>query len=312
MNGILSVEGLSLSVPTGHVVQGRKQVLHDVCFSVARGSATAYLGPNGAGKTSTFRILCGLSRADAGSVRFAGEIVSDARVRGGLPARRFGFMPEQPYFYRNLTPRELLGGLGRLSGMSGRALTTAIQDWAGRLDFETVLDQPLRACSKGQVQRVGLAQALLHEPEFVLLDEPLSGLDPLGRERVRQVLHEVHAGGGTLLFSSHILSDAESMCDAVVVLDGGRVVHQGDIAGMLGKSERWAIVVEGDAGDLPAAKRVELGHGRSRLLVDGEAERDRLLNALRSSFGCRLLSVEQDRQTLEQAFISLLQDGRTL
>ena len=310
MNGILSVEGLSLSVPTGHVVQGRKQVLHDVCFSVARGSATAYLGPNGAGKTSTFRILCGLSRADAGSVRFAGEVVCDARVRGGLPAHRFGFMPEQPYFYRNLTPRELLTGLGRLSGMSGRQLGAAIEDWAGRLDFEAVLGQPLRACSKGQVQRVGLAQALLHEPEFVLLDEPLSGLDPLGRERVRQVLHEVHAGGATLLFSSHILSDAEAMCDAVVVLDAGRVVHQGEIAGMLGKSERWAIVVEGDAGGLPAVQRVELGHGRYRLLVDGEAERDRLLNALRTSFGCRLLSVEQDRQTLEQAFISLLQDGR--
>jgi len=280
-------------------------VLDGIDFAVQRGSATAYLGPNGAGKTSTFRILCGLCRPDAGSVRFAGEA-----VRGGLPARRFGFLPEQPYFYRNLTPHELLSGLGRLSGMAGGQLAGHIDDWAGRLGFEAVLHQPMHACSKGQVQRVGLAQALLHEPEFVLLDEPLSGLDPLGRERVRQVLHEVHAQGATLLFSSHILNDAQAMCDALVVLDQGRVVHQGDIDGMLGKSERWAVVIDGDAFGLAASERVDLGHGRSRLLVDGEVERDRLLDALRDHSDCRLLSVEQDRQTLEQAFVELLNGGR--
>jgi len=304
MNAMLEVDSLRLSVPTGHVIQGRKQVLDGIDFTVQRGSATAYLGPNGAGKTSTFRILCGLCRPDAGSVRFAGEA-----VRGGLPARRFGFLPEQPYFYRNLTPHELLSGLGRLSGMAGGQLAGHIDDWAGRLGFEAVLHQPMHACSKGQVQRVGLAQALLHEPEFVLLDEPLSGLDPLGRERVRQVLHEVHAQGATLLFSSHILNDAESMCDAVVVLDQGRVVHQGDIADMLGTSKRWAVVIEGDAHALPAAERVDLGHGRTRLLVDGEQERDRLMDALRERSGCRLLALEQDRQTLEQAFVKLLQGG---
>lgn len=304
MNGILSVEGLSLSVPTGHVIQGRKQVLDDVSFSVARGSATAYLGPNGAGKTSTFRILCGLSRADAGSVRFAGK-----PVRSGLPARQFGFMPEQPYFYRNLTPRELLTGLGRLSGLRSSELPDRISDWAERLGFSTVLDQRLSACSKGQVQRVGLAQALLHEPEFVLLDEPLSGLDPLGRERVRQVLHEVHAAGATLLFSSHILGDAEAMCDAVVVLDQGKVVHQGGIASLLKYGNSWAVMVEGDISRLPAVKSVDLGHGRSRLLLDGEVERDQLLDTLRKCGECRLLSVEQDRQTLEQAFMKLLQGG---
>jgi len=305
VTAILEVEGLCLSVPTGHVIQGRKQVLDGIGFSIKQGTATAYLGPNGAGKTSTFRILCGLCRADAGHIRFDGE-----PVRGGLPARRFGFMPEQPYFYRNLTPFELLTGLARLSGITNRKLATRIADWAERLGFEAVLRQPLRACSKGQVQRVGLAQALLHEPEFVLLDEPLSGLDPLGRERVRQVLHEVHAQGATLLFSSHILNDAESMCDAVVVLDHGRVVHQGDIAGLLGSSQRWAVVIEGDAHDLPAATRIVLGHGRTRLLVDGEAARDVLIDALRTRGDNRLLTVEQDRQTLEQAFVHLLQgDG---
>lgn len=302
MSAILEVDGVSLSVPTGHIIQGRKRVLDGIGFRVERGTATAYLGPNGAGKTSTFRILCGLCRADAGSVRFDGE-----PVRGGLPARRFGFMPEQPYFYRNLTPFELLTGLARLSGMAKHRLAARIADWAGRLGFESVLHQPLRACSKGQVQRVGLAQALLHEPEFVLLDEPLSGLDPLGRELVRQVLHEVHAQGATLLFSSHILNDAEAMCDAVVVLDRGQVVHQGDIAALLGSSKRWAVVTEGDVQGLPAASRIDLGHGRTRLLVDGVAARDQLIDALRARSDVSLLAVEQDRQTLEQAFVQLLQ-----
>jgi len=304
VNGLLTIEGLSLSVPTGHVIQGRKQVLDDVSSSVARGSATAYLGPNGAGKTSTFRILCGLIHADAGRVEFAGE-----PVRSGLPARQFGFMPEQPHFYRNLTPRELLTGLGRLSGLRASDIPARIYDWAERLGFSTVLDQRLSVCSKGQVQRVGLAQALLHKPEFVLLDEPLSGLDPLGRERVRQVLHEVHAAGATLLFSSHILGDAEAMCDAVVVLDQGRVVHQGEIADLLKRGNSWAVVVEGDISRLPAGRFVDLGHGRSRLLLDGEAERDRLLDTLRKCGECRLLSLEQDRQTLEQAFVKLLKKG---
>lgn len=304
MTALLEVQDLSLSVATGHVIQGRKQVLNNVSFSVQRGTATAYLGPNGAGKTSTFRILCGLTRPDAGRVHFDGE-----QLHGGLPARRFGFMPEHPYFYRNLTPRELLTGLGRLTGMPAAGLGERIARWAERLDFTPVMEQPLRTCSKGQVQRVGLAQALLHEPEFVLLDEPLSGLDPLGRERVRQVLHEVHAAGATLLFSSHILNDAEAMCDAVVVLNHGHVVHQGPMAELLGRTDRWAVEVEGDAAGLSAGECIELGHGRSRLLLDGEAARDALIGQLRGREDCRLLSVEQHRPTLEQAFIRLLGRG---
>jgi len=304
VNALLEVRNLSLSVPTGHVIQGRKQVLDDVSFTVKRGSATAYLGANGAGKTSTFRVLCGLCRRDAGNIVFDGSELS-----AGLPPKHFGFMPEQPYFYRNLTPFELLRGLARLSGMANHGLKGRINEWAARLSFEAALHQPLHTCSKGQVQRVGLAQALLHEPEFILLDEPLSGLDPLGREQVKQVLRDIHAGGATLLFSSHILSDAEAICDAVVVLDGGCVVHQGELADLIGGS-RWMVSIEGDAAWFPGIEHVMTGQGRLSFLLDNEAQRDTLISRIMGMHNCRLLSVERDRRTLEEAFVALLEQRR--
>jgi len=300
MNTLLEVRNLSLSVLTGHVIQGRKQVLDGVSFAVQRGSATAYLGINGAGKTSTFRVLCGLCKADAGSVVFDG-----AELAAGLPPERMGFMPEQPYFYRNLTPFELLRGLARLSGMADDILKERIEDWAARLSFEGVLHQPLHACSKGQVQRVGLAQALMHEPEFILLDEPLSGLDPLGREQVKQVLRETHANGATLLFSSHILGDAEAICDAVVVLERGHVAYQGELTDLIGGSG-WVVTVESDSVAFSDVAYESAGHGRLRLRVENEAQRDALLGRILEMQDCRLLAVEQDRRTLEAAFVDLL------
>jgi len=206
MSVLLQATELCLTVPTGHVIQGRKTVLDHVSFSVPCGSATAYLGPNGAGKTSTFRILCGLIRADSGGILFDG---SDCPQ--GIFPEHLGFMPEQPYFYKNLTPKEMLSGFGRLSGMDSGNVRDAIKHWAERLHFGKVLDQRMSTCSKGQIQRVGLAQALLHQPDFLLLDEPLSGLDPMGRECVRETLNDEIRRGVTLLFSSHILADAHSV-----------------------------------------------------------------------------------------------------
>jgi len=302
VNTLLEVRDMSLSVATGHVIQGRKTVLNHIDFSVARGSATAYLGANGAGKTSTFRILCGLCRRESGQVFF-----DNVEVEGGLPPSRFGFMPEQPCFYRNLTPFELLRGLGRLSAVSQQELTSRIHKWAERLAFTKQLHQPLHACSKGQVQRVGLAQALLHEPEFILLDEPLSGLDPMGREQVKQVLRDIHAQGATLLFSSHILSDAEAICDAVVVLDGGQIVHQGKLADLI-DGNRWVVEIEGNASAFADFDGVKSAKNRTRFVLDNEAQRDTLIVRILASGNCRLLAVEQERKSLEDAFVSLLRE----
>ncbi len=301
MNHLLSIEDLSFTVPTGHIVQGRKTVLDKVAFQLQRGKATAYLGPNGAGKTSTFRILCGLSRKDQGRILFDGQ-----EIQRSIPAKRIGFMPEQPYFYKNLSPYELLHGLGKLSGMVGQNLADKIDVWAEKLAFQHVLHQPMSACSKGQVQRVGLAQAMIHQPEFILLDEPLSGLDPLGREMVRDVLRESVRQGATLLFSSHILSDAEAICDQVVVLDQGKVAFDGAMENLITSSKQWEVTYQGNVLTSKSIHSQQLSENRYQILVENMQQRDKLIQALLDSPDQTLLGIEQKKQSLEEAFMKLL------
>ncbi len=308
MTAILEVDRLNFSVATGHIWQKKKHILHDISFSIPRGSATAYLGKNGAGKTSTFRILCGMVRPDRGTIRFDGIPCLD-----GIPPNRIGFMPEQPYFYRNLTPREMLTRFGRISGMTPSALQRAITHWADLLHIGKVLDQPLSACSKGQVQRIGLTQALMHQPDFILLDEPMSGLDPMGRECVSEVLRQEMARGVTLLFSSHILADAESLCDQVVILDGGRTLYCGDLAGLThSDSAAWEIECRGFSSDAApeGARIVPLAAGRQRIICPDRAVRDRFLSRLLEDRDAELLRVAPQKRTLEQAFIELLDAGK--
>jgi ABC-2 type transport system ATP-binding protein len=304
MSIILQVEDLCLTVPTGHIIQGKKRILNHVSFDIPRGKATAYLGPNGAGKTSTFRVLCGLCKSDQGQVKYSGKL-----LHRGLPAESFGFMPEQPYFYRNLTPYELLSGLAKISGISKKTLTGRIDSWAEKLLFSDVLHQQLSTCSKGQVQRVGLAQAMLHEPEFILLDEPLSGLDPLGRELVRNVLLESVKKGATLLFSSHILADAEAICEQVIVLNKGSVAYQGPMSELLDLKQKWVITIKG----APICREhlicEQVMENRYRLVVESIEERDKAIRLVLSSPETQLISVDQQRQTLEYAFINLLKKG---
>lgn len=301
MNVILEVENLSLTVPTGHIIQRSKRVLDDISFRIARHRATAYLGPNGAGKTSTFRILCGLVRRQSGRISFDGQTAD-----GPLPASKVGFMPEQPYFYKHLTVRELLDALGRLSGMADTERRQSIDEWAERLDFGSVLDQRLHQCSKGQVQRVGLAQALMHHPPFLLLDEPMSGLDPIGREMVKEVLREAVRSGATLLFSSHILSDAESICEDVVILHRGRILYQGNIEELTLAADNWDIEFAGPP--LPHFQGREITGQSWRVTVEGTPARDGLLRSLLADSERQLLSVSRHRHDLETAFVRLVKE----
>lgn len=309
MGAQLRVNGLCLDVHIGHVLERTKRILHDVSFNVAAGKVTAYLGPNGAGKTSTFRVLCGLCRATAGSV-----YLGDEKVINGLPPQRFGFMPEQPYFYRHLTTRELLHAMGRLSGLTSHAVNKRMHELAEQLNFSKVFDQPLKSCSKGQVQRIGMAQALLHEPELVLLDEPMSGLDPLGRECVRRVIAEQHARGATVLFSSHILSDVEQLCTDAVVLHQGRVVYTGDIAGLVDRQGGWSIRIQGE---LPAAIT---GLTNTQMEPDGSwlircstaKDLNEILSVVVTEPNATLLSVQPVRCSLEEAFVKLLAGSQGL
>lgn len=306
VNDLLVIENLSLSVRAGHLIPSRKHVLRDVSFAVPRGTATAYLGPNGAGKTSTFRILTGLCRRDAGRVIYDGVPVAS------LPPARIGFMPEQPYFYRNLTPLELLTGFARLSGLAGGDIRRRIESWAERLEFSAVLHQRLASCSKGQVQRVGLAQALIHEPECIILDEPFSGLDPLGRECVRHAILGEVARGATLLFSSHILDDAESLCEHVVVLNHGEVAYAGDMRALLGGHGGWQLWIDWPEGDFPPCPDTEVRRnaaGSLEVMAGSEAARDEVLRRVLAEDGAGVIAVNPARRSLESAFVDLLNGG---
>jgi len=304
MTALLHIDKLSFHIATGHVIQKKKNILNSISFDVPRGAATAYLGANGAGKTSTFRVLCGLAKASSGHVYFDGE-----QMKAGLPPQRFGFMPEQPYFYKNLSPYTLLTGLGRLSGMSDSALNKAIPEWAEKLDFSDVLQQQLSTCSKGQIQRVGLAQALIHQPDFILLDEPLSGLDPLGRECVRSVIHAEIQRGATVLFSSHILADAEAMCEHVVVLHKGKIAFSGHTKALLATETNWLIRAHwpssspADFGTNDVSRDID---ATLRIKGTSEQQRDHILKQILDEPEASLISVAPERRTLEQAFVELL------
>jgi len=307
MSNLIAIENLCYSVPTGHIIQRKKQILDHISFSVPRGSATAYLGKNGAGKTSTFRILCGMVRADGGHVIFDNQ-----PCVGGIPPNRIGFMPEQPYFYRNLTPREMLTSFGRISGMGAHELRQAIIKWSEMLHIGKVLDQPLSACSKGQVQRIGLTQALMHQPDFILLDEPMSGLDPMGRECVNTVLHQEIKRGVTLLFSSHILSDAESLCNQVVILDQGRTIYSGELGKLTQNSEAWEVTCRSKTPFWQENQSINAsrqGDGSWRIACDNSTARDHLLQQLLNNNAAELISVAPQKRTLEQAFIDILDQG---
>ena len=215
-------EGLTKDFAVGFLRQRLHRALDGVTLEVGRGELLGYLGPNGAGKTTTMKLLMQLIYPTAGSAEILGRPVGDLDTR-----RRIGFLPEAPYFYDNLTPEQLLLYYGRLFGLSradARRRTTALLDRVG-LGAERRLR--LRQCSKGMLQRVGIAQALINEPEVIFLDEPLAGLDPLGRRDIRHLLLSLRDEGRTLFFSSHILSDAEAVCSHVAILSGGRLVASG-------------------------------------------------------------------------------------
>jgi ABC-2 type transport system ATP-binding protein len=204
--------------------QKRVRVLSDLSVRVGHGEIFGYLGPNGAGKTTTLKLLMGLVAPTSGEARIFGRPAGDVAAKA-----RVGFLPEQPYFYEYLTGRELLNFYGQLAGLRRSERGERVATLASRVGIDSALDLPLRKYSKGMLQRVGLAQALLHDPQLVLLDEPMSGLDPIGRREVRDLLLRLKEDGKTVFFSSHIISDVEMVCDRVGILVGGRLVTQGSL-----------------------------------------------------------------------------------
>jgi ABC-2 type transport system ATP-binding protein len=203
----------------------RVEAIRDVSLEVAPGQIFGLLGPNGAGKTTTLKVLMGLVRASSGKAEVFGMPAGDVRAR-----RRLGYLPETPYFYDYLTGREFLMLVGQLSDLSRKEAAKRADGLLERVGIAEAATRALRRYSKGMLQRIGLAQTLIHDPELVILDEPLTGLDPIGRKQLRELIAELRAEGKTVVFSSHVLSDVEQLADRVAIVVRGRTVSSGKLS----------------------------------------------------------------------------------
>jgi ABC-2 type transport system ATP-binding protein len=274
-----------------------------VSFEVRRGEIFGFLGPNGAGKTTTIKMLTGLIHPTSGKASLLGLPVPSPEAMG-----RVGFLPENPYVYPYLTPREFVTLAGRLNDVPGKVLATRVPEVLGRVGVLYAIDRPVRALSKGMLQRVGFAAALVHDPEMLLLDEPMSGLDPVGRKEVRDLIVDEQRSGRTVIFSSHILSDVEMLCDRVTILKKGEVIVSGTMSELVGQGGHVSEITLGDATDTLLDALKEQGFlprslGKSWALeADGDEKVRGVLKAALDA-GARVESVVPKRETLEDIFV---------
>lgn len=277
-----------------------RPVLKGITFSVREGEIFGYLGPNGAGKTTTIKCLLGLIRPDAGTVDIFGRSSLSPRSRETL-----GFLPENPYFYDYLTAREFLAFTADLFGLARRDKAERIGRLLKLVGLERAADLPLRKYSRGMLQRAGLAQALVNDPKLVILDEPLGGMDPLGRKEIRDIIVRFREEGKTVFFTSHILQDIEMICDRVAIIVGGRIVREGALRDLVSEKVLFTeVTVSGIAaetfGDLGESLSVQ--GDRVLLKVFEEAKVDEVLDLVRDRRG-RLLSLSPRTETLEDIFV---------
>jgi ABC-2 type transport system ATP-binding protein len=279
---------------------GDVRALDNLCFSVPAGQVVGFLGPNGAGKTTTMRAIFGLTDLDAGSVRWEGAPVGPAQ------RRRFGYMPEERGLYPNMLVAEQVEYIGRLHGMDVSAAASATARWLERLGVADRATSKVEALSHGNQQRVQLAAALVHDPEALVLDEPLAGLDPAGIDAIGEVLVERAHSGRCVLFSSHQLDLVEDLCESVAIIDHGRLVASGSVDELAASgARRLAVRVEGDrqgawARDVPGVRVSEVDGGEVRLVLDQAADSDAVLDAARSAG--RVTKYVFERRRLSEVF----------
>ena len=304
----IEILGLAKSYKVGFWRKQEKVALRPLHLTIEEGEVFGFLGPNGAGKTTTLKLLMGLVFPTTGTARILGMGIDDPRVK-----MQIGFLPEQPYFYDYLTAQELLEYYGQLSGVPGNERSQRVQRMLARVGLQDSARVQLRKFSKGMLQRVGLAQAILHDPKLVFLDEPMSGLDPMGRREVRDLIQQLRSEGKTVFFSTHVLSDAEALCDRVAVL------HHGELCGV-GAVEDLTSEVRGQvelifyARSVPATLTA-LGaethvSGDMVNAVLPEERQDAALEILRREH-LKLLSLNPVRSSLEEYYIQKLQSSQS-
>ena len=286
-----------------------KRVLHGISFDVREGEIFGFVGPNGAGKTTTLKVLMGLIRATQGSAQILGNDVGETEFR-----RHVGFLPENPYFYNYLTGREILHFYAKLSGVPASQRSERVEtllEWVG---LSHAGDARLKTYSKGMLQRTGIAQALVHDPDVIFLDEPMSGLDPIGRVEIRNLILRLRADGKTVFMNTHILSDVEMLCDRVAVIVHCRIRYEGRIEDFIDKDGRMSeIVVSGVAPEIVQGLEENLGgelrgHGeRIAVRLEEKHVADALQLLLAS--GAEVVSVTPERASLEDIFLSAVEQG---
>ena len=285
----------------------RKKVraITDVSFSVEPGQIFALLGPNGAGKTTTLKVLMGLVRPTAGNASVLGAPVGTLASK-----QRLGYLPETPYFYEYLSGRELLVFMGKLFGLSRSEARRRAGELLERVQMTQAGDMALRRYSKGMLQRIGLAQALINDPDLVILDEPLTGLDPLGRKDLRQLIANLREQGKTVVLSSHILSDVEMLADEVVILVRGKTVNRGKLHDLLDARIISTEVVLGEATPelleaLSADGFAPEEVGGSLRMVLNENENTQRILELAREHGARVDAVSPRKESLEDLVVKL-------
>ncbi|MBM3817398.1 MAG: ABC transporter ATP-binding protein [Acidimicrobiia bacterium] len=280
--------------------------LDALTLDVPDGEVFGFLGPNGAGKTTTLKLLMQLIHPTSGRAEILGRPAGDVGVR-----RRVGYLPEHPYFYDYLTAEELLEYFAALFGYAGAERRRRASSLLDEVGIGAERRFQLRKFSKGMIQRVGIAQALVNEPDLVVFDEPMSGLDPVGRREIREMILRLRDRGCTVFFSSHVLSDAEALCNRVAILAGGRLVTSGSLADMLAFQLRgWELVVTGLTTEAleharglgRITKATLLGGDRYALELPLSTPPDRILADL-TAHGAQLGSLNPVRETLEDFFM---------
>lgn len=299
----IRIEGLTKRFPSGWPGRPPATVLDGLSLSVRQGEIYGFLGPNGSGKTTTIKVLIGLIRATGGTVELLGKPVGDVQTR-----RRIGFLPESPYFYDYLTAEEFLTFYGHLAGMDRAGLSRRVSQLLEIVGLVEARTRQLRKFSKGMLQRVGLAQALIHDPELVILDEPMSGLDPIGRKQVRDLILGLRDQGKTVFFSTHIIPDVEMICDRVGVIVKGKLLATGRVDELVNPGHVQSveiacqgIVAERSPAIQAMASRVVQRGSQSLIVLPGPSALESALAEIRKQGGT-LISVTPHKGSLEELF----------
>ena len=316
---VIEIQRLTKDFKVGFMVRGEKEhrqgffkrttvrAVDNLSLEVRQGESFGFLGPNGAGKTTTLKMLMGLVYPTSGSARILGNGVDDVSTRA-----RIGYLPEHPYFYDYLTGRELLTYSASLFGMKGALASSRVNRMLETVGLDSAAaGRQLRKYSKGMIQRIGIAQALINDPEVVFFDEPMSGLDPIGRREVRDLMLSLRTQGKTVFFSSHILSDVEALCDRVAILHRGKLFKCGALADLTPARSSVEIVAVGTdnmtleklTAGADWAQSIEATPGGAKLRLKSEGNVEQGIDLIRKAGG-KLVSVNPTRGSLEDLFLS--------